>query len=298
MSDQLKTSKASDLDAEQGIGGSDTSSAHVAKKAIKREPSMLLQMLDAILILKNRYNVEDEDEEDKVAVDRILNRIVHGDIQEVDEAINYDITAVDNFWNSIGYSLLDKAADTGLTNLVRVLLKYSDKSMMNSSRDRNPLFLACCRGRVESVKLLLGHGFDPNLMCDDQYHTCLTAVCSSGYLAMVRLLLEHGAKVDLANHGHETPLGYACRNGYIEVARLLLDHGADVNAINKDGKTALIVAVRDRRSHRKEMIQLLLERGADPALPDRDGRVALDYVADGSEIAQMIINSQLEHILK
>ena len=302
MSDQLKTSRASDLDAGQELGDSNTSSLntsssfHVSNKA-KREPSVLLEMLESILILKNRCNDEDEDENDKCVVDRILNRIMRGDIQEVDEAIKYDLTAVDDFWNSIGYSLLDKAAETGMTNLVRVLLKHTDKSTINANRDRNPLLLACCRGRVQIVKLLLEHGFDPNLICGDQYDTCLTAVCSVGYLAMVRLLLEHGAKVDLANEGHGTPLGVACQNGHLDIARLLLDHGADVNLATSRGNTPLISAVR-RHQNYTDLIQLLLERGADPSISGGDGRVALDYVADGSEIAQMILNSQLEHVLK
>ena len=302
MSDQLKTRKASDLDASQAIGGSDTtslnasSSFHVSKKA-KREPSMFLRMLDSILISKTRGKYDDY-KYDAGAFDSLLNRFELGEIQEVEEAIKYDITVVDNFWNYIGYSLLAKAVMAGLINLVRVLLKHAGKSLMKPlNEDSNPLLQACARGRVEIVKLLLEHGFDPNLMCSDQYYTCLTTACMQGHTAVVRLLLEYGAAPDQANQGYETPLGYACQNGRLDIVRLLLNGGASVNLVNSYGNTHLITALLYQQDD-TDLIQLLLERGADPAIPDEYGRTALDLVTKGSELAEMLINAQSEHILK
>ena len=302
MSDQLKTRKASDFEAGREVGGSDTtslnasSSFHVSKKA-KREPSMILKMLESILFSKTRGKYDDY-KYDAGAFDHLLNRIELGEMREVDEAIKHNISAIDDFWNSIGYSLLAKAAMTGLINLVRVLLKYADKSSMKPpNEDSNPLLQACTRGRVEIVKLLLEHGFDPNLMCSDQYYTCLTTACMQGHTEVVRLLLEHGAAPDQANQGYETPLGYACQNGRLDIVRLLLDGGASVNLVNSFGNTHLITALLHRQDD-TDLIQLLLERGADPAIPDEYGRTALDLVAKGSELAEMLINAQSEHILK
>lgn len=331
MSDQLKTKKASDFDADQEIDVSP--SANVAKEA-KSEPSIFLQMLESVLISRNRCKDEDEYKYDAGAFDKVLSRIKCGDIRELNEAVKYDITAVDNFWDSIGYSLLEKATEAGLLNIVKVILKYAEKSILIAvDRNYNPLLLACLNKHMEIVKLLLNYGVNPNLMGvdrDEENVTCLTFACREEALDLLELLLKHGADPNLLDYPDEipplvnacinnrinvvkplldyganihsnnlfgTPLIQACRRGYLKVARLLLDRGANVNLASSYGDTPLISAVRRRPPH-TELIQLLLEHGADPTIADRHGKTALEHAVEGSKIAQMLINAQLEPVLK
>ena len=115
------------------------------------------------------------------------------------------------------------------------------------------------------------------------------------------MLLDNGADVNLINTESEssscdTALSYACRNGFVALAELLLDNGADISCVNFDGDTPLILVINSRPT--SALVPLLLKRGADASIVNEEGLTALDYVAEDSEIAQLIANSQLENILK
>ena len=337
MSDQLKTRKASDIDADQEFNDSYESSIHAStsvqvSKRARREPStsMFLRLLDNSLSLKNYYHDHNN------GLFAQFREIINGDISEIDEAIKNNVV-VDNFWSSIGYSLLENAAEAGQINIVKVILKYAGKSVIKSfDGDLNPLVLAYLNGHLEIFQLLLEHGFDPNLpgeITDYGNMTCLAHACVKNNSAMVEFLLKHGADPNvlddpdqcpplvqacqpgglpvvklLVDYGADvnsslprygTALTCACQIGSLEMARLLLDNGADVNLIDSYGDTPLIVVCRDVDDEDQAgFIQFLLEHGADPAIPGEDDRTALDYVVEGSEIAQMIAQAQLEPILK
>ena len=330
MSDQLNIRMASDFDAGEGIGDSEASSAdatlsvHVSKKA-KCEPSMILRVLNSALSLKNHGKDEKE-------FDYLLN----GDMSELDHVIKYNIMTHDDFWCSIGYSLLKNAVESGLIDVVQMLLKYADNNTIKALElNFNQLLFACKAGHIEVIRLLLEHGFNPNLMRVDRRdynETCLAYACSNRKFAMVELLLKHGADPNLFVSDDLPPIFHACASGGIEVvtmlldygadinrtgrygatvlsylygnldlARFLLNHGANVNGVDKEGKTPLMCAVRRSLRylpHTTGLIQLLLEYGADPSIPDSHGKTALDLVDRGSEIAQLIMNSQIECVLK
>ena len=329
MSDQSKTRKASDLDDEKELEGSNTLSAGASSsfqftKQTKREPSMFLRLIESALLVYNS-NTEGNFERDE-----ILRR----DLSELDEAIQCDIIAVDDFWGSIGYSLLKNAIKTDLVALVQMLLKYADQNtVLHLAKDKQLLLFACSNDHFEVVKLLLELGADPNLIGttrDFEGRTCLSIACSNLNLNIVRLLLEKGAGPNLPDlngvtpllqatasdridtmklllaHGADTnmvfgiydaPFIVACDCNNIKAIRLLLAYGADINAVAKNGDTPLIRAVHRHVPHRG-LVQFLLERGADPSLADKHGKTALDYAEEGSEVAQLLINAQLEPILK
>ena len=319
MSDQLKTRKASDLKAAQG--SNDANYSVQSPKKIKFEPCMLLQMFNALLILKITH-------ENHSLFAEIFNR----DMYELDEAIKWSVIAHDNFWCSFGYSLLENAVEAGLTSVVKLLLKHADTDIAILINEGCQLLVSCMRGYIEITQLLLEHGADPNLSGKGRFSnkTCLSVACtgansslaalllkyganpnfccltaapllleaiSNSKIDIVKLLLEHGADANVTSPDQNTPIASACFEGYLEVATLLLDYGADINAVDKDGDTPLLLAVRGRRPD-KDLVQLLLERGADISLLNNEGCTALQYTDKGSELAQMIINAQLEPILK
>ena len=328
MSDQLKTRKALDQDDGKEIEGStnisiDASSSVQFTKQTKREPSMFLRLIEAAILVHNSNNGGE-----------YFDQILRGDLQELDEAVKCDIVAVDDFWGSIGYSLLEKAIKTHLVALVQVLIKYADQNtILNLVKDKCLLFFACSNGHFEVVDALLEHGADPNLMGTGRNFegfSCLYMALSWERLNIARLLLEKGANPNLptvnggvtplhqattsdrveamelllaygadANLGtkeFDAPFIIACEGGNLEAVRLLLDHGADINVVAKAGNTPLILAVS--RSDDTELLQFLLEHGADHSIANENGITALDYAEEGSEIAEMLANALLEPILK
>ena len=258
MSDQSNVRKASDLDADQGPDSSsaDISSAQVAKKA-KRQPNIFLYLLEQVLFFKSRDGVDSNEFDD----------VLSEDLSELDEMIAQNIIAVDNFWDSIGYLLLASAASAGQLNVVKVILKYVNESVIMAYQESNsPLVLAFIKQHEEVVQLLLEHGFDPDIPGETHDYgtiSCLSYACMEGKFAMVELLLKHGANPNLYHSPViDLPLVRACQHKSTDVVKLLLKYGAD------------------------------------PSMAEEDGRTALDYVEGGSEIAQILINAQLEPILK
>jgi len=80
-----------------------------------------------------------------------------------------------------------------------------------------------------------------------------------GDVESVRLLLDKGADPNLRNEAGATALMWAVND--LEKTRLLLDRGADVNARSEDSRTALLIAAGQFGS--REVVKLLLDRGAD-----------------------------------
>jgi len=148
---------------------------------------------------------------------------------------------------------------------------------------------------VDTVRLLLEHGADPNALLKkpilQRQHTFgdgtlgagatpLMRAAKSGDVALVRVLLEAGADPKLTLPNGTTALmlaaGLGWRNGSplapsydqgsdaeaVETLELLLSLGLDLEATNDAGDTALHAAVGGRGS--EAIVRFLLERGADP----------------------------------
>ena len=329
MSDQLKTRKASDIHDDKKTAHSSStsidscSSDHSAKK-VKQEPSMCLRMLNDFLISK----IQEKD-------NGLFDDMLCGDMKEVEEAIKF-YTLDNSFWNSIGYSLLPNAVEAGLADLVKLILKHADTNdVKDAICQLNLLLIACIDEDLEITQILLDFGFDPNQIGKDRdgnSETCLNFACRednvpltklllkygadsnlccpgvdppllgagmNGRFETMKLLLEHGAKVDLTTASSFTALDYACTDGCLEAAKLLLDFGADVNNINMYGDTPMISAL-DSLPHVEALpiILLLLEWGADPSIVNNEGKTAFDCVGKRTEIAKLLADAQLEHILK
>ena len=169
------------------------------------------------------------------------------------------------------------------------------------SRFDTCLHVACRKGDLKMMQLLLKCGADANI-----HHVGLVPpivdACAYNKVDATRLLIDSGADIYHSEGKHfqlhPIPLAVACEHGFVEVTRLLLEHGADVNATDFSGDTPLIHTLRRSLLPNLECIQLLLEYGADVSIVNTDGYTALEYVDRNTEIANMILNSQLECILK
>lgn len=133
-------------------------------------------------------------------------------------------------------------------------------------------FEACATGDVEALRGLLAN--DPNLVRAsdptraDQGWTGLHAAAKGGHLDAVRLLLGHGADPNARESGdHTYPLHWAAAHRHVEIVRALLEAGGDVHGIG-DGHAldaigwATFFHPPGESDDRREVASLLVERGA------------------------------------
>jgi len=130
--------------------------------------------------------------------------------------------------------------------------------------------------------------------------TGLHDAASQGDVESVRLLLKHGDDPNLVDKHNQTPLHVAARNGHVEVARILLNNGADPNVgkkIIRPFPTALHVAAEHGQG---EVATLLLESGADPNARATygiwTGRVPLQVAAEHEnlDVAYLLLKNGAE----
>lgn len=157
-------------------------------------------------------------------------------------------------------------------------------------RGNSPLMYAAAVGSLESMRLLLDAGADPNL-ANDFAATPLMWCASDG--AKVRLLLSKGANVNARSNLGRTPLLIAATiDGSSEVARLLIEKGADVNARDKGGSSVLAQAAG---SNNVEVALLLIARKAEVNTVDQGGYTPLINAANSGNRSLAMVKLLLEH---
>ncbi len=133
------------------------------------------------------------------------------------------------------------------------------------------LFQLVRSGDAARLQGLFERGFDAPNIRDGKGNTLLMLASYNGQLETTRVLLENGGDPQLVNDMGQIPLAGAAFQGNLEMARLLIEYGADVNARMPDGKTPLMFAAMFNRT---EIIDLLLAHGADASLQTNDGSTA------------------------
>ncbi|XP_062900725.1 uncharacterized protein LOC134344584 [Mobula hypostoma] len=141
-----------------------------------------------------------------------------------------------------------------------------------------PLWLACTRGDLETVKLLIDMGADVNLRSKNkQGQTLLHRAVCFGNTAVVRYLIEGSyLGVDVKDGYGCTPLYYALQLSLPCMSNLLLRHGANldsqcVNPLSLATDSARLLLERLEFQHLRQLLlqcpQLELEVGDLPADP-------------------------------
>ncbi|HEV8610349.1 MAG TPA: ankyrin repeat domain-containing protein [Thermoanaerobaculia bacterium] len=143
------------------------------------------------------------------------------------------------------------ASAIGETGRLRDVLS-GDPSQANAvaSDGFTPLGLAAFFGHLDSARLLLENGADPNRAASNARRVAsLHSAVAGGNLEIVRELLAYGADVRARQEGGFTPLHSAAGEGREEMVRLLLAHGADGSSRSDAGKTPADMA--RERGHEK-----------------------------------------------
>ena len=88
-----------------------------------------------------------------------------------------------------------------------------------------PLSVASFYGKLNVVKILLGHGVNVDKPRIRDGKTALMFACSEGNIEIIKVLIEHGAKInEPCSQDGKTALILACSQGNIEIVKHLLVH--------------------------------------------------------------------------
>jgi ankyrin repeat protein len=96
------------------------------------------------------------------------------------------------------------------------------------------LYFAASNGHLETARVLLGHGADPNLGNTSGVSPIMVAACK-GQSTVVELLLEHEADARLASRGGWTAFHYACYSNELRTAELVVQAGCDMSVEDEVG---------------------------------------------------------------
>ena len=188
------------------------------------------------------------------------------------------------------------------------------------ARGRSDLQLAIEAGQIETVKLLLEKGADPNtdlLPGGPVPHLGTSPLCVAalnGHLDIVKLLLDKGADPKNGGEGDLKVTGFppkvrrgrgtyfpiiaAGEGGNAEIIKLLLEKGAEINAQEEaletgpfpgQRGTALLYAIANKKT---EAALVLIQSGADIKATAKDGKMAISLaVTNGcAEVVKALID--------
>ncbi|CAG5123491.1 unnamed protein product [Candidula unifasciata] len=141
------------------------------------------------------------------------------------------------------------AAENGRTDLIQLLLKYSDVSKLHYSH----LVCALTNGHTDCARFLLRQGVKVDMK------TALNSAIVSQHPVNVKFLIENfqaEVKQFSQTKDMDNLLVSASKYGNLEIIGMLLDAGANINCLSDDKKTPLM------ESKNAEVIYYLVKRGA------------------------------------
>nr|GMC61677.1 ankyrin repeat-containing protein ITN1 [Ipomoea batatas]GMC65588.1 ankyrin repeat-containing protein ITN1 [Ipomoea batatas] len=219
---------------------------------------------------------------DLVAVKQILDGIDSQMVgmlsgAEFDNEVAEIRASVVNEVNELGETALFTAADKGHLEVVKELLKYSNKETLTKKNRSlfDPLHVAASQGHHAIVQVLLDHDPELSKTVGPSNATPLITAASRGHTAVVNeLLAKDCTLVEISRSNGKNALHLAVRQGHVDILKALLDKDPQLaRRTDKKGQTALHMAVKGVNC---EVVKLLLD--ADAAivmLPDKNGNTAL-----------------------
>lgn len=112
------------------------------------------------------------------------------------------------------------ACEKGNVNMVNLLLKHTDINKQNL-KGTTCLWISSCNKHIEIVIKLLENGADPNI-ANFKGDSPLIPCCQKGAENIVELLLEKGANINLYNKNRDNPILICCRTGQARILEILL----------------------------------------------------------------------------
>lgn len=153
-----------------------------------------------------------------------------------------------------GKSMFYYAAVLGYHDKLRT---WSSKQLIPQRFDPDILLASVQAGDLESIKILLSHGIDPNIT-DDRGTTALIVAAQCGNVEAMSLLIHSGANLHARNNGGLDAMLVAIMEDGEDGVRLLLNSGFDVSlSRTKNGLTPIDVA---RKKENRAILNLLTQK--------------------------------------
>ncbi len=164
----------------------------------------------------------------------------------------------------------------------------------------SPLHLACQRGNIGAVEILLANENIDLTIADDNKDTPLHEAALNGFTEIVEMILrkmksDGTISLMLLNDEDQTPLHLACREDHIEIVKLILTYGFEqrrelASAQDNELNTPLHLACE---SGNDEIVRLLLLNGADLLTPKNENVFPIHIAAKFGfvKVVETMLNS-------
>jgi hypothetical protein len=169
-------------------------------------------------------------------------------------------------------------------------IKYYITNGANSSELKIIMESAIYENKIDTIRILLDNGVDPNTKPPSLYNSYLERAISNNNIELVRLLLNKGADPNKKPTIYESLILQAISNNYVEIVRLLLDHGVDPNQRDSNGYSLLFIPIM---SEYVEIVRLLVAKGI-----NKNDRFKIDSSRTISEFAQTNGNTEIRNLLR
>ncbi len=123
------------------------------------------------------------------------------------------------------------------------LIKLLIKAGYDVSSDHMILNHAIAGGNLDTIRLVLKAGANPNTVIPGVKSTPLQAACSNKCMPVIKLLISAGADYLIKDANDQTLVHCACSSGFVELIDLLASLNVDLNTKDVYGKTPLIIAI-------------------------------------------------------
>jgi ankyrin repeat protein len=137
-------------------------------------------------------------------------------------------------------------ARSGETGPLAAMARAGLPVNLSDGKGNSLLMLASYHGQVETTRMLLEYGADPDRR-NDRGQTPLGGAAFKGDEETVALLLAHGADIDANNGAGMTPIMFASMFGRTRVVEQLQSHGASLRRRNRFGISADLMVRVSRR---------------------------------------------------
>lgn len=185
-----------------------------------------------------------------------------------------------------GTSLLHIAASSGITgNVQRCIDEFKIDINSKTNESVTPLMLACEKGKIEVVQLLLGYKAELEVE-NNLGETAIFYSTRDRSSTAFDFLVNAGANLLHKTRSNKTILIEACIQTNSSVIKTLLNDGADIDAFDDNKRKAFNYAVGKVQ---KDIIQLFLDKGADINTTNAENGQSLMYIAIDDEKLDEII---------
>jgi len=230
----------------------------------------------------------------------LMSAAANGDSKKVfeilDKGLNVNVTFERDESEFSGMTVLMVASLRGYHEMVEALIKRGANVNLKRYVGDTALMLAAGSDNVNTVRVLLKAGADPNAKVLSPHAGEMTPLniainlSQQQRLEIAEALIAAGAEINPKGNFFMSPLMNAVED--LEMVKLLIAHGAEVNQRNFRGATALMGAAAAGPA---SVVKYLIEKGADVNARDNDGATALM----GAEYRQALFDaSERDEIIR